>query len=186
LIIYPLIGADYKPLYYSDGIYTGFNGRILTIVDGYLNDGGFIVHSIVENLISGEQLYIFYMADKKTFCPLYGNPRLNSLGQWDFVTVDFTYLNGLAIDINDFIIPEIDYSSILEKNPEIGHSFFDDLLEVLKSFWQKSQNIILIVLAILVALMLIPLILPLIVSFFKAIFGAISGGIRAITGLFKK
>jgi hypothetical protein len=187
IFLYPLIGNDAMPLFYRDGVYTGYDGRELSVYEGVLYDvGGVKVRSVIDALdfkATGRWVYFLYMLDDVTVVPAYGGSNYDE------------FIKGVYYDFNDNLLnmslfrevkaSEVDARATYPEwfEPE---NFFDRLLAALKSFWGQIKDIVAIIVICIIAFILIPLILPLIVSFFKAIFGAISGGIRAITGLFKK
>lgn len=147
---WPLIGADAKPVFYDGSKYYGIDGRPLTVVDGYLMDGDFIVHSIVGDLKRGEHLFILEMNSvfetTRIFCPLYGEPIVSNDGYVYEAKYTFYYLNNEPIDTEDFRLWKYKFSleNLYDRHPEYKppapKGWLEKLLEDIGAFFAGIFN----------------------------------------------
>ncbi len=96
---WPLIGADAWPLFWDveQKIFKNYSGTVLTIdaQNRLVDTGGFIAHSVIQDILDGADLYCLYLADGKTYLPVTKEPNAE----------DCYDLNGKKIPASALIMP---------------------------------------------------------------------------------
>jgi len=165
---YPLLAGDAKPCFYEGyyplGVgenYVDSKGNALYVnAQNQLVDGtGFVLRTVITNILLGEEVYFRFMKDGKTILPVKVTGNASD-------GYKFTDMDGNPINENDFLKVNIDLNDRKEYHPEEFENGWDNFMRTLSNIWNFiAEYWWLIILGIVVAAMIVVALVKLITTY---------------------